>query len=123
MRRNRRAERGEGNFGCLVGVILLLIAVFIAYKMIPIKVKAAEVRQTMENEAKAAGTHSDERIVSAIVEKARENNLPVTEENVHVERASNNASITVDVEYDVPVQFPGYNYNWHFHHHANNPIF
>jgi hypothetical protein len=122
MRRNR-AERGEGNFGCLIGVIVLLIGVFIAWKMIPIKVKAAEVRQTMEDEAKAAGTHSDDQIKKAIVEKGKDDNLPITEDNVKIERTPNNAEIIVDVEYDVPVDFPGYKYMWHFHHHARNPIF
>ena len=34
MRRNRR-ELGEGQFGCLVGVILLLIGVFIAFTLSP----------------------------------------------------------------------------------------
>ena len=40
MRRNRR-EKGEGQLGCLVGLIILALAVFVAWKMVPIKVKAA----------------------------------------------------------------------------------
>ena len=37
MSRNRR-ERGEGQLGCLVGLVLLLIAGLIAYRLIPVKV-------------------------------------------------------------------------------------
>ena len=37
MRRNRR-ERGEGQLGCLVGLIFLALGVFIAFKMVPVKV-------------------------------------------------------------------------------------
>jgi hypothetical protein len=120
MRFNRR-ERGEGNFGCLVGLVLLAIAIFIAYKMIPVKVKNAELRQVVTDEAKAAGTHKDDQILKAILAKAEENNLPVTEENVKINRAAN--EISVDVEYVVPVQFPGFVYQWKIHHSATNPIF
>ena len=42
MRKSRR-ERGESQFGCLIGLILLGLAIFVAWKMIPVKVKAAEV--------------------------------------------------------------------------------
>ena len=40
MRKSRR-ERGESQFGCLIGLILLGLAIFVAWKMIPAKVKAA----------------------------------------------------------------------------------
>lgn len=120
MRRNRR-EAGEGNFGCLVGLIILLIGVFIAFKMIPVKVRAAELRQTIQDEAKSAGSHNDERIMKAILAKAEEQDLPVTEDNVTLERKNN--QIYIDVEYTVPIKFPGYVYHWKQHHHYENPIF
>jgi hypothetical protein len=120
MRRNRR-ELGEGQFGCLVGLILLLIGVFVAYKMIPVKVKAAEIRQLAEDESKSAGQHSDQQIMDTILRKARDNEMPITQDNVRIERRS--SSIQIDVEYDIPIDFPGYRYMWHFHHHTDNPIF
>jgi hypothetical protein len=120
MRISRR-ERGEGNLGCLVGLILLAVAVFIAYKLIPIKANNAELRQVISDEAKSAGTHRDGQIMESILAKAREDKLPVTEDNVKIERA--NSQITVTVDYTVPVEFPGYTYQWHFHHEVTNPIF
>ena len=119
--RLRRRERGESQLGCLVGLILLAIAIFIAWKMIPVKVKAAEMRQVVVDEAKAAGTHNDEKIKGAIMQKVFDTKLPIKEDDVHITRA--NGEITVDVEYDVPIDFPGFTYKWHQHHHANNPIF
>ncbi len=120
MRMSRR-ERGESQFGCLIGLILLGLAIFVAWRMIPVKVKAAELRQTVVDEAKSAGTHNDDRIRSAILAKAREDNLPVTEQDITIVRA--NSAITVTVVYTVPIQFPGYTYNWHLEHVATNPIF
>ena len=121
MRRYRRSEAGEGQGGCLVGIVLLLIAGFIAFKMIPVKVKAAELRSTVVDEAKSAGTHSDDRIRKAIMDKAQEQGLPLAETDIRIERTAN--LIRVNVEYTVPVVFPGYIYQWHMVHYAENPIF
>ena len=120
MRKSRR-ERGESQFGCLIGLILLGLAIFVAWKMIPAKVKAAELRQTVVDEAKSAGTHNDDRIKSAILAKAREDNLPVTEDDIKIVRTT--AEISVTVTYTIPIVFPGYTYNWHLEHEAKNPIF
>jgi predicted membrane protein len=121
MRMKNRRERGEGQLGCLVGLIVLAIAIFVAYKMIPVKVRAAELRGTVVDEAKAAGTHNDEHIRNAILEKAREEKLPVTPDDIKITRAQ--SVITVDVDYVVPIDFPGKTYEWHINHHAENPIF
>jgi len=120
MRLSRR-ERGEGQLGCIVGLIILAFAIFVAYKMIPVKVKAAELRQTVADEAKAAGTHSDDRIRAALIAKAHDEGLPVTESDIHITREHSEIDVTVD--YVVPIVFPGYTYQWHLNHHAHNPIF
>jgi hypothetical protein len=120
MRRNR-GQRGEGQLGCVFGALLLLIGIFIAYKMIPVKVKAAELRQVVVDQAKAAGTRGDDQIEKAILRKAEDLQLPVTKDNVKIDRRR--VDITVDVQYKVPVEFPGFTYQWSFHHRAENPIF
>lgn len=121
MRRSSRREAGEGNFGCIVGLVILVIAVIIAYKIIPIKANMADLRQVCIDEGKSAGQHSDEVIMKRILEKAQEVHLPVAEDNVTIARTS--GTITIDVDYTVPVDFPGYTYQWHQHHHVENPIF
>ena len=120
MLRNRR-ERGEGQFGCLVGLVLLLVAAMIAYKMIPVKVKSADLRDTVQDYAKSAGQFTDKAIAEAVLAKAKTLALPVTEDDIEVERAA--GQIRVEVAYTVPVKFPGYTYQWKFRHKAENPIF
>jgi hypothetical protein len=104
-----------------MGLLVFLVALFIAYKLIPVKVRAADLRQTVTDEAKSAGSRNDAVIMKSILEKAQANNLPVAEENVQINRTSNR--IVIDVEYTVPIEFPGYTYKWNFHHHMDNPIF
>ena len=120
MVRSRR-ERGEGQFGCLVGLVVLLIAGLIAYRLIPVKVRAAELRDTVVDESKSAGQHSDKQIKQAILHKAKQLELPVDEKDVKVNRSAN--YIRVNVSYTVPVEFPGYTYNWKFEHKYENPVF
>lgn len=118
---SRRSQRGEGQFGCIVGLIFIVMALYIAYKVIPVKVKNAELRQVITDEAKSAGTKNDGQIREAILAKARDNKLPLTAEDVKIQRGNN--AISVDVEYTVPIDFPGKTYNWHIVHHVENPIF
>ena len=118
--RNSR-ERGEGQLGCIVGLILLVIGVFVAYKVIPVKVESAEIRQEVVDDAKSAGMMNDERIRAAILAKAREDNLPITDDSIKISRGAN--QITVTLYYVVPIEFPGYTYQYHIHHEQSNPIF
>src|SRR5436190_12133987 len=113
MRRSNRREAGEGNMGCIVGLVLLVIAVVVAFKIIPVKANMADLRQTCIDEGKSAGQHNDTAIMKRILAKADEVHLPVTEDNVTISRQAN--EITIDVDYTVPVQFPGYVYQWHEH--------
>ena len=122
MLRNRRErQKGEGQFGCLVGIVILLVAGVLAYKLIPVKVKAADMRDTIVDEAKSAGQHDEPVIRRNILQKAKDLNFPVEDENIEIKRKS--TYVIIDVKYTVPVDLPGYTYNWNFHHHAENPIF
>ena len=121
MRSRRGGERGENQMGCLIGLVFFLLGLFVAYKMVPIKIRAAELRQEVVDQAKSAGMRGDDRILQAILKKAEENRLPVTADQVNIRRTANN--INVDVDYVVPVDFPGFVYQWHFHAGAENPIF
>jgi hypothetical protein len=116
-----RSERGEGRLGCLFGIILVLAAALVAYKMIPVKVKAADLRDAIEDEAKSAGQNTDKQILSAILNRAQILELPVSEDKVQINRSA--GSIQIDVQYTVPIEFPGYTHQWKFHHKTNNPIF
>ena len=119
--RNRRRERGEGQLGCVIGLILLAAAIFVAYKIIPVKVAAADFRREVIDEARSAGRHNDARIRASIMNKAEELELPVKQENLKVVRRNN--SIKIEVEYTVPIDLLGYIYENKFHHVAENPIF
>jgi hypothetical protein len=115
------AQRGEGKLGCLMGLVLLAIAGLAAYRLIPVKVRTADLRETVIDEARSAGNRDDNSIREAIYRQAVQLELPVTPEQIKIRRA--NAYIYVEVDYAVPIEFPGFTYDWNFHHEAENPIF
>ena len=47
MPRRRSVERGEGNLGCIVWLILLTIGVMIAWKAVPVKIARANALQDL----------------------------------------------------------------------------
>lgn len=118
----RTAQRGEGNLGCIVWLLVLAIAVMISWKMIPVKVNNAELVDYMTEVAQfQSAQKTPEEISKIIIARAGELGIPLTKENITVTKTRDRVRMTVD--YTMPVQFPGYTYNWHFRHELDRPIF
>lgn len=120
---HRWSQSGEGKLGCVFSLILVLAAVFVAYKMIPVRVKASEFRSNIEDEAKSASMRrgGDAEIRKRLMSRAEDLHLPVDPKNLEISRQYGN--IRIEASYTVPVEFPGYTYHWRFHHKAENPLF
>lgn len=120
--RQRAAQRGEGNLGCIFWLLALAIAVLISWKLIPVKVNSAELADYMVEVAQFQSANKPpEDLKKLIIFRAGELGIPLTKENVSV--VKNGDRIRMSVDYTVPVDFPGYTYNWHFHHELDRPIF
>jgi len=118
----RRAERGEGNIGCIVWALVVLVVAYVAWMMVPVKLASVQLRDFMEDQARFAETHSPQRIQKSIVAKARELELPLDPKKVDVQRRGDH--VYMKAEYMVPVEFVGgYVYEWHFEHDIDRPIY
>ena len=120
--RRRIAERGEGNLGCILWLLVLALAVMISWKAIPVKVASAELYDFMDEVARSAGVNTTaEDVKKAILDRAHELKLPLDKDHVTVKREGDR--LRMRAEYTVPVEFPGYTYQWHFVHELDRPIF
>ena len=118
----RSSERGEGNLGCILWVIALGLAILIAWKAVPVKLQSTELYDYMDELAKfAAGNTAPDELEKRIVARAKQLNIPIDKKDVKVER--NGDRIYMEVEYTIPVEFPGYTYQWHFRQKLDRPIF
>jgi len=120
--RRRIAERGEGNLGCILWLLVLGLAVMISVKAIPVKIASAELYDFMDEVARTAGVNTTaEDVKKAILQRAADLKLPLDKDHVTVERVGD--LLRMRAEYTVPVEFPGYTYQWHFLHEMERPIF
>lgn len=120
MRMSRR-ERGEGQLGCIIGLIIMAAAIYVAFKLVPVKVAAADLRRTIVDEARSGGSTQDDRIRRSIMSKAEILELPLEDKDLEIIRRRD--TIRIEAEYVVPVEFPGYTFNWKHRHTAENPLF
>jgi hypothetical protein len=120
--RRRIAERGEGNLGCILWLLVLGLAVMISMKAIPVKIASAELYDYMDEVARSAGVRTTaEDVEKAILVRAADLKLPLDKDQVTVTRQGDR--LRMRAEYTVPLEFPGYTYNWHFVHELDRPIF
>jgi hypothetical protein len=118
----RRSERGEGNLGCILWLLALGLAVLIAWKAVPVKLQSTELYDYMDELAKfSAAQVPPDQLKKRILDRAAQLQIPLRKEDVRVQR--NGDRIYMEVEYTIPVEFPGYTYQWNFHQKLDRPIF
>lgn len=118
----RRHEWGGGNLGCIVWVLVLALGVFLAFKLIPVKIKSAEFYDYMDEMAKFSAANATlEQLERRLLEKAAELEIPLEKRNLKIKLERER--IQIEATYTIPVHFPGYTYNWNFHQTLDRPIF
>ena len=117
-----RFQRGDVPIGCLVGMVVTLVVVLIAIKVTPWVINVGELDKEISVLADRANRreYKDPRILADILQKAEALDLPVTKKDVTIKRTSKRIKITV--EYDLPIQFPGYTYVWHKKHYHDRQL-
>lgn len=116
-------QRGESKLGCIVSIIVFLAVVIVAVKTVPVLVSMEELESEIEALAErgSISRYTDKYITGRILQKAEDVDLPVSPENIEIERHSK--EIKVHVEYDVDVHYPFYTYHWHKVHHVERTLF
>lgn len=118
-----RFERGEVPLGCIVGLIFAAVTAMIGIKVAPLMMRMGDLERDVRIYADKANRieYSDKVIIEQIVKSAHRYDLPVTEENIVVDRGKHR--IVVSVNYTKAVEFPGYTYNWEVNIREDRPLF
>jgi hypothetical protein len=115
---------GKINVGCILMTAVLVVGGIAAFKIIPVRVKAAEIKEAVKRAAEQAATNShykNENVVASILEAARENNLPINEKQIKIDRSGR--EIHVEVNYQVTVDIVRYKYTMTFSPYYDAPRF
>ena len=97
------------------GLAVILVLIFLAVRLLPIYLHNQELQQFVVEvtHRASAPTSSDDVLRAWVLEKAASLDLPVTADNVHIERKA--GAVQMEVRYVVRVNLPLYTVDLHFY--------
>jgi type III secretion system FlhB-like substrate exporter len=121
--RDMKKSRGSGRLGCILWLAVLGLIGYGLYKVIPVKVATSTFYDFMQEEASFASIRNVKQLEKEILAKAKELNIPVTEENLIIRRSRE--SITIEAHYEITIEFfRGWKkYVWKFDQVVERPTF
>jgi hypothetical protein len=104
----------------IVGVAVVVIAFYVAFKLMPPYYNQIQFQDAIEQEARNASYNmrSEDDLRNVIMKKARENDIPVIAEQIKVQKMVND--VTVSVDYTVHIDMPMYPLDLKFHAGTKN---
>ncbi len=100
----RFGRRGEGKAGCIFGALILLVAVYFAFKFLPVKIAFADVKDTATKAADMGSIKKDDVIRFEIQQKIRENREhvdPIKDTDIEITRSSDSIHIKFTISKDI----------------------
>ncbi len=110
----RHNQRGEGRLKALLYFAFLIVAVFVAVKIVPSYVADYQLKDKMTEQAKFAvvNHYTEEQIKDNIFHTIQDLDIPAKRDDVKV--ASTNHGIEISVNYSVPVDLGFYKTDLNF---------
>src|SRR3954465_3217760 len=104
----------------LIGVAVVLIAMYLVWKVMPAYYANFEFQDFVENQARieSYSTHNEQEIAEVFAKKAADLDIPLTASQIHVQGAGND--LTVSAEYDVHIDVPVHPFDLHFQASTKN---
>ena len=108
----------------IFGVVLFGMVALVGYKLIPPYFANYELEDSIKNESLQAmySTRTEDDIREAVIKQARNYDIALTPKQVKVFRAGSygNGSLSIEAEYSVPIDLPGYSTTLEFHPSSKN---
>lgn len=110
----RRLERGEGKLKGILIVIVVVAAVYSAWKIVPAYVNDYQLSDKMQEQARFAvvNRYSEEQIRDNIFKVIQDLDIPARREDIKV--VATNSVVKISLEYTVPVDLLLYHLDLHF---------
>ncbi len=110
---NLKSQRGEGKLGLLVSLAVVGSGIFVAVRVIPVRIAAYEFRDFVTLECRSAAVRpEDDTIRKRILDKAKELDLPLNKKDLRVERTQRQMKITASFVKPIDLQLGTYQYTF-----------
>jgi hypothetical protein len=108
----------------ILGLIVFALLAMVGFKVVPVYFANYQFEDAIKNEALRATYSSltEDDIRESIIKQARSYDIPLTPKQVHVTRVGSNitGSLSIDVEYSVPIDIFGFSTTLEFHPTTKN---
>jgi YbbR domain-containing protein len=112
------SERVMGTIKLVFGVFVIAASVYLGATLVPVYYANYQFQDVIKTEAtlQTYTTKPEADIQAAIYKKAQELEIPVTKEQIKVQRhgTTGTGSLTIQAPYSVHVDIPGYPLDLHF---------
>ena len=113
-----------GSMKAILGIVLMVAVAIVCMKLIPPYFSNYEFEDFIKNEAMQStyGNRSENEIRDAVIKHARDYDIELTTAQVKVTRSgtSGTGSLSIEANYSIPVNFPGYTTSLEFHPSTQN---
>jgi len=118
--KRRRVQRGGGGVKAIAYTGFLVIAVFVAFKMVPPYVSEYQLNDKMDEQARFAvvNRYSEDQIRDNIYKVVQDLDIPAKREDIKV--ASTQQVVKISLDYTVPVDLLIYTTSLHFSPSSEN---
>ena len=112
--RQRRFERGEGKLKGILIVVVIVLAIYSAWKIVPAYVNDYQLSDKMQEQARFAvvNRYNDEQIRDNIFKIVQDLGVPAKREDIKV--VANPSGVKISMEYTVPVDLLMFHMDLHF---------
>jgi len=117
---NRHSERGEGKLKGILMVAIVVLAIYSAWKIVPVYVNEYQLSDKMQEQARFAvvNHYTEDQIRDNIFKVIQDLEIPAKRESIKV--VATNSIVKISMEYTVPVDLFFYHTDLHFSPSSEN---
>lgn len=117
-----------GTVKALVGFLVIVGVIYSGFQIIPPELTNYSFGDDLKNIAMVGGSNpheTDQQLLDEVLKKASEHQIPLTPEQVVIQRIGTPGApaVYVAADYSVPVSLPGYSFTLHFTPSSGNKGF
>lgn len=118
----RRDRRGASNIGCLVSLLLFVVALYYGAHIGEVYWRYYQLLDTMRSQARVAPSLTDATIRRRILAKVEELQLPEEARRIVIKRSARPRVITIQTEYRERVELPFFTHEFVLRPRAEQPL-
>jgi hypothetical protein len=120
MTRSPRSQRGAGKLKAVVFTVILLLAIYMAFKLVPAYVSEYQLQDKMQELARfgIVNRYTDEQVRENVFKVVQDLDIPAKREDIKI--TVSQEVVRISLNYTVPINTIFYNTELHFSPSSEN---